>query len=255
MTDIHDLEYVDVYGTDAGNRKEKVVLAIREFPGEDRPLQIEGAFRTRRGVRDHKKLHGDPNKPGFLHFVSIPVKDTVTFTDIFERPSKPEWNMLVVMVGPPGCGKSHIARKAAASVPDFEVISTDAIRKELNGDEADQANGDEVFALAYSRMQTAGLAGKSVVFDACNCTPRTRHEILEASSGYFDRYITAVFTGGIETCFNNNANRTRHVPQEVIMRMMSHLRETPPSTTEGWDYVIRMNDLERFLSLAYISER
>ncbi|MDJ0388288.1 ATP-binding protein [Roseomonas sp. E05] len=72
---------------------------------------------------------------------------------------------LVVLVGPPGAGKSSWAR---ANHPAEDIVSSDAIRKELYGDETFQGDPVPVF-MRLRRMVTDRLAaGRSAVVDATN---------------------------------------------------------------------------------------
>ena len=52
---------------------------------------------------------------------------------------------LIVLIGPPGCGKSTLARQWQAAAPDRHWISTDAIRGELFGDAAVQGDWSAIW--------------------------------------------------------------------------------------------------------------
>lgn len=60
--------------------------------------------------------------------------------------------IVYVLVGCPACGKSTFAKNFDN---DTVVISSDAIREELYGNEAIQGNGKEVFGLQLQLLKAA----------------------------------------------------------------------------------------------------
>ena len=75
---------------------------------------------------------------------------------------KPKFYMLV---GLPGSGKSKIAEEYRERA---YICSSDALRKELFGDEADQKHNEEVFAELHKRIKMFLRNGFDTVYDACN---------------------------------------------------------------------------------------
>ena len=67
-------------------------------------------------------------------------------------------------IGLPGSGKSTIA----AAQKGVTIISSDAIRNELYGDENILGKHNEVFELMLRRTREALLKGESVCYDATN---------------------------------------------------------------------------------------
>ena len=59
---------------------------------------------------------------------------------------------LIVMVGLPGSGKSTYAKELIKKGRADIILSSDAIREELTGDESNQTVNDKVFKLLYQRM-------------------------------------------------------------------------------------------------------
>lgn len=57
---------------------------------------------------------------------------------------------LVIMVGIPGSGKSTLAKKIVKD--ESQIVSTDKIRGEINGNEAEQSNASEVFNEYHRRI-------------------------------------------------------------------------------------------------------
>ena len=141
--------------------------------------------------------------------------------------------ILYTMIGLPGSGKSTFA----SDHPECVVVSTDAIRAELFGDESEQKNGKLVFDAAYARLAQAVEAGQDTIFDATNLQRKYRKKIFQM---FPNAYHVAVFVNtSIEVCKERNAKRDRVVPEMVIDRMASNLNA--PTITEGFKKIIEIS--------------
>lgn len=137
--------------------------------------------------------------------------------------------ILYMMVGVPGSGKSYIANTLNAP-----VVSSDAIRAELFGSEEDQTHNGEVFNEVYNRIRKYLLAGTSCVYDATNLSRKRRKSFLkELPAGVKKAAIVAATE--LDIILEQNASRSRKVPEDVIMRMYKQI--TLPRLDEGWDSI------------------
>ncbi len=132
---------------------------------------------------------------------------------------------LVLMIAPPGAGKSTLARKLASSRAFSNlsiIVSSDAIRKRLFGDEAYQGGNRQVFETAREDVEEALAMFEDVcVFvDACNCTADDRRAFTAIAIANPDdvRIVAVLFDGTIDECLERNASRERVVPEDVIFR-------------------------------------
>jgi protein phosphatase len=80
---------------------------------------------------------------------------------------------LVVMVGPSGAGKSTFIE---SNFPQHEVVSMDAIRRELTGDIRNQHVNDAVYREFRHRIKTKLAIGERVVADATHIKKEDRLE-------------------------------------------------------------------------------
>ncbi|MHB0869105.1 MAG: AAA family ATPase [Chloroflexota bacterium] len=84
---------------------------------------------------------------------------------------------LIVMVGPPGTGKSHLVRLLAQKVP-LKVVETDEIRRQLTPHpEYTALENRKVFHIAHRKIDRLLRQGKDVVFDATNIYERGRRTL------------------------------------------------------------------------------
>lgn len=138
---------------------------------------------------------------------------------------------LYVLIGVAGIGKSTWARNNAADLK-AEIVSTDAIRAELLGNEADQSNQGLIWSTAFKRTERLLREGKNVIFDATNLTKKDRKKFFIKYRGLCDRILAVCFCG-YKKAIEQDARRSRHVGHSVIFRQFMKLQK--PSSDEGWD--------------------
>ena len=133
-----------------------------------------------------------------------------------------------VMVGLQGAGKSTFAK----SHPECTVVCLDDIREEVFGDASCQQDGNHIFLIGKARILKALEAGRDVIFDATNLTPKYRKWCLDTKA----EHIAVFVNTPLKECLKRNFKRERVVPPEVIERASKRL--VPPTTDEGFDSVI-----------------
>ena len=141
---------------------------------------------------------------------------------------------LYITVGPPASGKSFWAQSQ-----NLPVVSTDAIRAEINGNESDQSNNEKVFSVARERVCNYLTNGQDVIYDATNMGYRNRKAMIATVRklrGTSVRITACVFVVQIDELYERNSRRSRHVPEEVIDNMLFHFQ--PPCKWEGIDEIV-----------------
>lgn len=136
--------------------------------------------------------------------------------------------ILYTLVGLPACGKSTYCMNSN----DCVIVSTDAIRKELYGDESVQTNNAKVYYIAHDRIALALASGKNVIFDATNINAKARKRILKHNA----YHIAVCFLVSVDKCKEQNAMRFRHVLESVIDDY--NKRMIIPTKAEGFDEVL-----------------
>lgn len=156
---------------------------------------------------------------------------------------------LIILCGIPGCGKTSYGQKWVEENSGL-LLSSDAIRKELYGDESTQGNPHEVFSLMQKRAVEALNNGSNVVYDATNITRKDRSGIVAACPKFVKIECHIIWTS-IETCINRDKERGRTVGQAVIDKMLKRFQ--PPYYDEGIDD-IRVIVPEKFNYDKYMAE-
>ena len=147
--------------------------------------------------------------------------------------------IFIMLVGPPGAGKTSYAERLKKKYMNFEIISPDEIRKEMTGDEHDQSHNVEVFGKVYSRISTYLAEGYNVIYDATNCQSNYRTRILDYCSKDAKIIFCINFTTSIAMCIDRNRSRSKPVPEEIIENMWFSLKKNPPTIFEGYDAIFK----------------
>ncbi len=153
-----------------------------------------------------------------------------------------------MMIGIAGSGKSFIAEKYAR-LHDAVIVSSDAIRGELFGDENDQTHNAEVFNEVHHRILKALYAGQNAIYDATNLSAKRRKAFLKQLPADVEK-IAVVIATDLDVALRQNASRDRQVPPDVIKTML--LRLQMPRISEGWngiDYISNPNNESDILSV------
>lgn len=145
--------------------------------------------------------------------------------------------MINIMIGLPGSGKSYLAKKLAEE-NDGIVVSSDSIREELYGDESIQGNGSEVFSLMFKRVLAAHKENRVVYYDATNINRKRRIALVNSfiQKGVKRKDISFIVVAtSFEKCLENNGNRARKVPKEVLYRMRENFEPLSPDECDNFE--------------------
>ena len=159
---------------------------------------------------------------------------------------------LILLIGLPGSGKSYLAQQLLAEDSRRQLISTDAIRYHLFGDEAIQGPWLLVWREVQRQFQQAIVqiscaAAQSAIYDATNAQRRSRREVIALARAAGFTHITGVWLNTpVWLCLARNRRRSRRVPEDVIFRMHRQLRDAPPSLSEGLDCLIHYTHSDEY---------
>lgn len=152
---------------------------------------------------------------------------------------------LILLIGLPGSGKSSLAQQLVAQCNRRYLISTDAIRAQLFGDEGVQGPWLLVRRQVQQQFQRAVeqiLQGKAseAIYDATNAARHQRREALALARASGFTHITGLWVDTpVMLCLERNQGRLRQVPEDVIWHMHRQLQDAPPAPSEGLERLIR----------------
>lgn len=149
---------------------------------------------------------------------------------------------LVLLVGAAGSGKSSLA---GAHFPPTDILSSDALRAAISGDEADQAASRAAFSALHREVTKRLRAGRLVVVDATNVRARHRRPLLVAARDARVPVSAIVLDLARDVVQARNADRDRIVPPDVVDRQLGWLRETVDGDQlrdEGVDQIVVLSD-------------
>lgn len=141
---------------------------------------------------------------------------------------------LTTMVGIAGSGKSTIAAQIAASTGAL-IVSSDAIRGEIYGDENCQADPGKIFNIVHQRIHKALLEGKDVIMDATNLSCKRRMTFLRDLNMPNVKKNCIVVVTTPEDIEERMKTRERKVSMEVVHEQLCQFQ--CPNYYEGWDYI------------------
>lgn len=141
---------------------------------------------------------------------------------------------MIMLVGLPGSGKSTWAKQRSNQLH-YEIFSSDAVRKELYGNESDQRDPQKVFQILHKRIRDALLEGTDCIYDATNLSSKTRRNFLQYISDVECFKMAYVIWSDFNMCLVRNKKRERKVPEDVIKRML--MRFEMPAKWEGFDVI------------------
>lgn len=145
----------------------------------------------------------------------------------------------IMLVGVPGSGKTTKAKELAKEY-NAEVLSSDAYRVKLCGNESDQSKNNEVFKLLYADLKKLLEAGQSCILDATNISFKSRARTLEYFSKVKCERIAYVINTPIEQCIRQDSNRERVVGESVLQSYFA--RFDCPQYFEGFDQILFANN-------------
>ncbi len=151
-----------------------------------------------------------------------------------------------------GAGKSSyiqdFVHKLRAECYNVEVLSSDALRKEVYGDVNDQTHNKEVFDIIHTKIRQWATREYNkrdiLIVDATNLTRKNRMamlNIVKQSKDVSDIHCSVVVIATpVEKCIANDAMRERTVGRDVILKQLCKF--SVPQRFEGWDEIDFVRD-------------
>lgn len=147
---------------------------------------------------------------------------------------------IFVLCGIPGSGKSTLAGniQKLAKNKSVRVISSDAIRLELNGSEESQENPQLVWKKFYDDAFDSLTKYDITILDATFAKRRDRTLVFKLLGIAGVNIVCIHLDPPFLKASKQNNSRTRVVPHFVLESMYWSLTQIPPSKEEGFAEVI-----------------
>lgn len=149
--------------------------------------------------------------------------------------------IVIVMVGLPASGKSYKASQLSLQY-NAEILSSDAIRLELFGNESSQENNELVFKTLYERANKFLSENINIIIDATNTTLKSRSKMFNSLHKIPHVTYAYVMTTPVSICKDRDEKRSRRVGNEVIDKFLRSF--TMPHYFEGFDKIF-IDNIER----------
>lgn len=159
---------------------------------------------------------------------------------------------VVVLVGAAGAGKSTLARRLFEP---SEILSSDAFRAMISGDESDQRVSGAAFRALAAALDRRLRAGGRAVIDATDLRPKDRRPWVTAARRHGVATVAIVVDPPADDVRRQGAGRGRLVAGPVVtrhLRAMDALRDAGPDAlrAEGFDIVVRLDSPAAVAALA-----
>jgi protein phosphatase len=150
---------------------------------------------------------------------------------------------VVVLVGAAGAGKSTLAHRLFEA---DEVLSSDAFRAMISGDESDQRVSGRAFRALAAALERRLAAGGRAVVDATNLRPSDRRPWLMAARRHGVPALAVILDPPAEEVRRQGLGRRRVVPGPIVTRhlaAMEVLRRAGLGAlrAEGFEVVVRLD--------------
>jgi predicted kinase len=137
------------------------------------------------------------------------------------------------LIGSPSSGKSSLATILNQLDPSAVIVSTDAVRALLFGDENIQGEWSLIEKTVLTQIQEALAAQRSVIYDATNAFPEWRRSLLRSVAVDNVQWLGWYLPTPLELCKLWNQRRKRQVLESVIEEYFQSLQDEPPSVSDG----------------------
>lgn len=138
------------------------------------------------------------------------------------------------LIGPPSSGKSTLAAYLNQLDRAAVIVSTDAIRTLLFGDESIQGQWSLIEETVVTQVREAFEAGQPVIYDATNAKPEWRRSLLKLLAADHVQWLGWHLQTPLELCKVWNQRRKRQVPESVIEDFFQSLQDFPPQVSDGF---------------------
>lgn len=127
---------------------------------------------------------------------------------------------LVLLVGAAGAGKTTFAARHFAS---DEVLSSDAYRAQVSGDEGDQSVSHVAFRILHRELERRLADRRLTVVDATNVAAGNRRQLIRRARAAGVPVVALVLAPPAPVVLGRNAARARRVDEDVVRHQLERV--------------------------------
>ena len=129
---------------------------------------------------------------------------------------------MYLLCGMPGAGKTYFA-KDFAEKNNYLYYSIDELYKQRNGNESNRANKFKIWMYFYELIHISEINERDIVVDTNAPTLFDRTEFLNWFPT-FEHHLIWI-NAPIDLCLENNRNRERVIPEDVMKKLFLNFEE------------------------------
>ena len=131
-------------------------------------------------------------------------------------------NYLIVLSGVPGSGKSYFSNALKAKKSEgVYIISSDALRKEIAGDQRDLSKDKEVWEKYYNlAKEYSQIKDAVVIMDATHARKVFRYDSIKPYKGLYNQIDLICFKLDKEMVLKQNKERDYPIPEDALLKLI-----------------------------------
>ncbi len=129
---------------------------------------------------------------------------------------------LFITVGPAASGKTHFAH---THFDDTQVVSSDDCRAMVSDDPTNQDASLEAFDVMMKIIEHRLRLGKLTIADSTGLNPKIREQLRGIAEKHDRPVIALLFDVSEDRCLQNNKERDRTVPEDVVKQHVDVFRD------------------------------
>ena len=155
-------------------------------------------------------------------------------------------NKLIVLSGVPGSGKSYFSTSFKQAInKHVYIISSDALRKMILGNQRDLSEDELIWRIYYSLVETYSIDKEGIVIlDATHSKKVYRLDNIKPFRPLYDQIDLVCFRLEKELVYAQNKDRENPIPQKDLLELIEQFEMPDEEERAFYDHVDIIKDHE-----------
>ena len=148
-------------------------------------------------------------------------------------------NRLIVLSGVPGSGKSYFSNALKEKNNEHVyIISSDALRKEIAGNQADLSKDKEMWEKYYSlAKEYSSYQDAIIILDSTHAKKIYRIDCIKPYKKLYDQIDLVCFKLDKETVLKQNKEREYPIPEDALLRLIDEYEMPDDEEKAFYDHI------------------